>query len=69
MTWRSDPRAVESNRRILSENIAKDPVGRRLTPQAHERAVDFALKNWPANTGNGAAAQLGIKHVTSDVFK
>ncbi len=57
------------NREIIGGNIDRDPVGRRLTPEAREKAINFAVDNWPANTGNGVATQIGIKHVTSGVFK
>ncbi len=56
-------------RDILSNNIDRDPVGRNLTPEAKARALDFAEKAFTGNTGNGDAARLGIKHVTSDIFK
>ncbi len=57
------------NKRILRDNIDRDSVGRRLTPEAKERAAEFAVDNWPANTGNGEAAKIGIKHVTDGVLK
>ncbi len=59
----------ELNRQIIAGNIDRDPVGRKLTPQAREKAISFAVDNWPANTGNGEAAQIGIKHATSGVLK
>lgn len=61
----------DSRRRIISGDISRDRVGAKLTPEAHERAVDFAMTvsdgsgryNW------GQLKDIGIKHVTSDVFK
>jgi hypothetical protein len=55
--------------RIIANNIDRDPVGRRLTPQARERAIKFGTEAWKGNMGSGQAAQLGIKHATSDVLK
>jgi hypothetical protein len=63
------PDRRELNKKIIASNIARDPVGRNLTPQVRERAIDFAVDNWPANTGNGEAARIGIRHVTSGVLK
>jgi hypothetical protein len=57
------------NRSIIAGNIDRDPAGRRLTPEARERAIDFGTKVWKGNMGNGTASDLGIKHVTSDVLK
>lgn len=57
------------NRKIIEGNIDRDSVGQRLTPEARERAIDFGVSAWKGNMGNGTAAQLGIKHVTADVFK
>lgn len=57
------------NEKIIGQNIDRDPVGRNLTPEARDKAVNFAVDNWPKNMGNGAAAQLGIKHATSGVLK
>lgn len=64
-----EKRDRENKRRIIGDNIDKDTVGRKLTPEARERAIDFAVDNWPHNMGNGDAAKLGIKHVTSGVLK
>jgi hypothetical protein len=57
------------HRNIIAGNIDRDPVGRQLTPEARERAIDFGVNAWKGNMGNGTASDLGIKHVTSDVFK
>jgi hypothetical protein len=57
------------NREIIRESIARDPVGRKLTDQAAERAAHFAEKSWTGQTGVGTAVEAGIRHVTSDVFK
>jgi hypothetical protein len=65
----TDKERRNNNREILRGNIERDSVGRRLTDQAKERAVDFAENVWKGQMGNGQASQLGIKHVTSDVFK
>ena len=53
---------------IIAQNIDRNPVGRKLTPEARERAINFGAKAWTGNIGNGDAARIGIKHVTSDVF-
>lgn len=57
------------NREILAGNIDRDSVGSKLTPEARERAINFAERAWGGNMGNGTASKLGIEHVTSDVFK
>ena len=57
------------NREIIAGNIDRNPVGRRLTPEARERAIKFGVDAWKGDTGNGKAAQLGIKHATSEVLK
>jgi len=57
------------NRLSHAQDIDRDPVGSRLTPEARERAIDFAEKAFTGNTNRGTAVQLGIQHVTSDVFK
>lgn len=59
----------KAHRQIIAGNIDRDPVGRELTPQARERAIDFGVSAWKGNMGNGKAAELGIKHATSDVLK
>jgi hypothetical protein len=59
----------KSNRQILGGNIDRDPVGRKLTPEARERAIDFANEVWKGNMGNGQASKIGIKHVTNNIFK
>ena len=57
------------NRRIIANNIDRDPVGRQLTPEARERAIDFGTSIWKGDMGNGKAADIGIAHATADVFK
>ncbi len=57
------------NREIIADNIDRDPVGRRLTPEARARAIQFGVGVWKGDLGNGQAAQLGIQHVTSEVLK
>ena len=57
------------NRKIIAGNIDRDSVGRKLTPEARERAVNFALDVWKGNMGNGKAAEIDINHVTRDVLK
>lgn len=59
----------DNAREIMRGNIERDPVGARLTDAAKERAVEFAVDAWCGNMGNGQAAQIGIEHVTRDVFK
>jgi hypothetical protein len=60
---------AENARRIMRDNIERDPVGARLTDAAKERAVDFAVKTWKGDMGNGQAAQIGIQHVTADILR
>ena len=57
------------NREIIADNIARDPVGSRLTPEAREKAIKFGVDVWKGDMGNGKAAQLGIKHATSEMLK
>jgi len=57
------------HRSIIASNIDRDSVGRKLTPQARERAIEFGTNAWKGNMGNGKAAELGIQHVTSEVLK
>jgi hypothetical protein len=59
----------ENTMRIMKANIDRDPVGKKLTPEARERAAEFAASVWKGSMGNGQAAGIGIKHVTRDVFK
>jgi len=54
---------------IIGQNIDRDSLGRKLTPEARERAIDFGVKTWKGNIGSGDAARTGIRHVTSDTFK
>lgn len=54
---------------IIGQNIDRDSVGRKLTPEARERAIDFGAQVWKGDMGNGDAARIGIKHVTSGTFK
>ena len=65
----SDEERKDNARGIMRGNIERDPVGRKLTPAARERAVEFAVDAWKGRMGNGQAAQLGIKHVTAGIFK
>lgn len=58
----------QNARDIMAGNIDRDSVGRKLTSEARERAIDFAVQAWEGQMGNGEASRLGIKHVTSDVF-
>lgn len=59
----------ELNRRIIAGNVDRDPVGRQLTPEAREAAIDFGLSVFKGQINNGQATEIGIKHVTSHVFK
>jgi len=59
----------EINLRIMRSNIQRDSVGRSLTPEAQERAAEFAVGVWRGNMGNGTASQIGIRHVTDGVIK
>ncbi len=59
----------ESARRIMASNIDRHQTGRKLTPEAREKAIEFAVDAWKGNMGNGTASDLGIKHVTTGVLK
>jgi hypothetical protein len=59
----------ENAKEIMRGNIERDRVGRQLAPEAREKAVEFAVGVWKGQMGNGTAAQLGIKHVTSGILK
>lgn len=59
----------DSSRRIIGENIDRHPVGRTLTSEAREKAIEFGVQAWKGEMGNGRAAELGIQHATADVFK
>jgi hypothetical protein len=63
------PSKEEMNRGIIAGNIDRHPEGRRLTPEARERAIDFGTKVWKGDMGNGRAAEIGIEHVKSEVFE
>ena len=68
MAW--DEREKRENaRQIMASNIDGDAVGKRLTPEARAKAIEFAVDVWGGNMGNGEATQLGIKHVTSEILK
>ena len=66
--WTDEERR-ENARQIMASNIDRDSIGRQLTPEARKEAIEFAVNAWKGNMGNGEAAQLGIKHVTSKVLK
>ena len=66
--WTNEERR-ENARQIMAGNIDRDSIGRQLTPEARKEAIEFAVNAWKGNMGNGEAAQLGIKHVTSKVLK
>ncbi|MDD5710851.1 MAG: hypothetical protein PHV43_02000 [Candidatus Colwellbacteria bacterium] len=53
----------------MANQIDRDPVGRRLTPEVRQRAIEFAADIWKGQLGAGEAAQIGIEHVTQDIFK
>lgn len=68
MGW-SEKQKRENAREIMRGNIDRDPLGSRLTPEARERAVDFAVDAWKGQMGNGTASKLGIQHVTQGIIK
>lgn len=55
-----------SKERCMAESIDRHPVGRKLTPEARERAISFAAKMWRGMTSSRAAVEAGISHVTAD---
>jgi hypothetical protein len=59
----------ENARAIMAQNIDSHPVGRKLTPEARERAIEFAVDSWKGSMGNGKASELGIQHVTQGILK
>jgi len=67
--WDSKEDRRERALSTMRSNIDRDTVGRRLTPEAKERAAEFAVDVWKGNMGNGEASKIGIKHVTRDVFE
>ena len=71
MAWTPQDHARDARlkREIIGGNIDRDRTGSRLTSRAREQAIDFAVDNWAKDAGNGEAAKLGIKHVTSGVLK
>lgn len=68
MTWTEKERH-ENARQIMASNIDRDPVGGKLTAEARERAIEFAVAVWKGNLGNGEAAEIGIRHVTQGVLR
>jgi hypothetical protein len=68
MVW-SKEQNRENAREIMRGNISRDPLGNQLTSEARDRAVEFAVDAWKGDMGNGAASNLGIKHVTQDIIK
>lgn len=68
MGWSKEQKR-DNAREIMRGNIGRDPLGQRLTPEARDRAVEFAVDAWTGQRGNGAASQLGIQYVTQGVIK
>lgn len=54
--------------RVSVRQVAED---RRLdlTPEALERAVEFAADQWRGQTNAGQAARAGVDHVTAGVIR
>ncbi len=69
MYW-SEANKRDLTRQIIREDIGRDRVGRKLTEAAKDRAVDFAEKTSHKVGGlnYGQLKEIGIKHVTSEVF-
>lgn len=57
------------SKRIISDTIARDKVGRTLTPQAQERAADFAANLSARGLNWGQLKDIGISHVTEGILK
>lgn len=55
----------EKNRSWVRQVVDQDPVGSRLTDEAKDRAVDFAMDS---KGPVGITAEMGIRHVTADVI-
>ncbi len=66
--WTKEERR-DNARKIMAGNIDRHQTGRKLTPEAREKAIEFAVDAWKGNMGNGTASELGIKHVTREVLK
>lgn len=60
---------TQNHRDIIRGNIDRHTIGSRLTERAKQEATDFALNVWDGQMGNGEASDIGIKHVTSGIFK
>ena len=65
--WKAEDAAA--NRRIIEQNVDRDPLGSQLTPEARERAINFGLQSFEGRVTNGEASRLGILHAASDVLK
>ena len=59
----------QNAREIVAAHIDKDPVGRRLTHEARQQAINFAADSWKGRLTVRDASQIGIRHVTQGVFK
>ncbi len=61
---------ADLNRRCIGDQIDRDPVGRKLTPEARESAITTGVNAWKgARTGCGDAARVGIQEVTGKILK
>ncbi len=54
----------QNARKIMAKNIEQDRIGSKLTPEAREKAIVFAIDIWKGNMTNGKAAEIGIKHAS-----
>ena len=54
---------------IILGTIARNPIGRQLTPEAQQRAAEFAAANMGKGLNWGQLADVGIKHVTDGILK
>lgn len=57
------------NRDIITRNVDSHPVGRQLSADARKSAIDHGASVWQGQMGNGAAAEIGIKHATKGALK
>lgn len=67
--FREDASRHKNALNIMLGNIQSDPVGRNLTPEAQQKAAEFAVTVWSGQMGNGEASQIGIKHVTDGLLR
>ena len=56
-------------RGIIADTISRDRVGRTLTPEAQQRATEFAAGQMGNGLNWGQLSKIGIAHVTEGILK